>query len=183
MRLIIFDLDGTLINLPVDYNKLKQELYEVFGDPLIFQSIYKFLVNLNKKDRALAYQIIDKYEMQAVNKMQVNMDLKHVFRMIEHLKKAIVTLQGLKPAQRILCLIGIEKEISLLVTREYTLSRKMQIMYVVNKLGFNLSDVGFIGDQPSDEEAARVLGIKYVIVGRGRAKALTDAVRILLDDE
>lgn len=181
MKLIIFDLDGTLIKLSVDYNKLRQELYKVFGDPLVFRSIYKFLINLSKEDRALAYRIIDNYEMRAVNKMQVNKDLKYVFRITRHLKKAIVTFQGLRPSQKILDLIGIKEEINLLVTREHTLDRKRQIMYVVDKLGFNLSNIGFIGDQISDEEAARALGIKYAIVGREKTKTLRDAVRILLE--
>ena len=31
VRLVIFDLDGTLVSLPVDYDKLKLEIRKILG--------------------------------------------------------------------------------------------------------------------------------------------------------
>jgi len=165
MNLIIFDLDGTLVRLPIDYDSLRRRLYTEFGDKRVFESIYKFLLSLDDKGRERAFKIIDEFELESISSMYVDPTLNEGFSLIEDFEKALVTLQGLKPAKKILERIGLKDKFSIIVTREVSLDRTQQLMYVMNRLEANKEKTVFIGDTENDFRAAKTVGIVPIIVG------------------
>lgn len=187
MNLIIFDLDGTLVRLPIDYDSLRRRLYAEFGDKRVFESIYKFLLSLDDKGRERAFKIIDEFELGSISSMYVDPTLNEGFSLIEDFEKALVTLQGLKPAKKILERIGLKDKFSIIVTREVSLDRTQQLMYVMNRLEANKEKTVFIGDTENDFRAAKTVGIVPIIVGSdidGRnidniLSAIKVAIRIL----
>jgi len=184
MNLIIFDLDGTLVRLPIDYEALRLRLYESFNDPLVFDSIYKFLISLDRKRRQEAFRIMDEFELGSVNKMYVDPTIHEGFKLIRSYTKALVTLQGLKPAMLVLEKIGIKEEFSIVVTREFSLNRVEQIKYVMDKLGAEDERTIFIGDTENDLMAAKTLGILPIIVGSkvngAPVNSILSAIRIAI---
>ena len=70
IKLIIFDLDGTLVNLPVDYEKLKLEFTRILKTNDI-TPISKKLSNVDKKTRRELFKMWTKLELEALPKIEV----------------------------------------------------------------------------------------------------------------
>ncbi|MCR8454405.1 MAG: HAD family hydrolase [Crenarchaeota archaeon] len=165
MSLLIFDLDGTLVKLPINYDELRRRLYKEFGDEKVFTSIYSFLLSLTDDERVKAFEIIDEFELESIQNMYIDPKLNESFRIIEGVTKALVTLQGLKPASKVLEVLGLKDKFSIIVTREYSLNRTDQLMYVLEQAGVDKSRVVFIGDTENDHKASEAVGIRSIILG------------------
>lgn len=184
MNLIIFDLDGTLVKLPIDYEALRHRLYLTFDNRIVLDSIYRFLIHLDPKSREKAFRIMDKFELESIPQMYIDPTIHEGFRLIRDYTKALVTLQGWRPVIKILEEIGIRKEFSMIVTREYSLNRTEQLMYVLDRLNADRKRTVFIGDTQNDLEAAKIIGIFPIIMGSkidgNQIKDILSAIRIAI---
>ncbi len=184
MNLIIFDLDGTLVKLPIDYEALRHRLYLTFDNRIVLGSIYRFLIHLDPKSREKAFRIMDKFELESIPQMYIDPTIHEGFRLIRDYTKALVTLQGWRPVIKILEEIGIRKEFSMIVTREYSLNRTEQLMYVLDRLNADRRRTVFIGDTQNDLEAAKIIGIFPIIMGSkidgNQIKDILSAIRIAI---
>lgn len=165
MSLIIFDLDGTLVKLPINYDKLRKRLYEEFGDEKVFASLYNFLLSLPNDKRRRAFEIMDEFELESIPNMHIDPTIHECFGIAKNVIKALVTLQGMRPAVKVLKTLGLEDQFSIIVTREYSLDRATQLIHVIEQLRFDKNKVVFIGDTDHDRRASEIVGIKSVILG------------------
>ena len=184
--LIIFDLDGTLVKLPIDYDNMRREICEATGDESILDSpLLPFIQRQSKELRLKIFGIMDKYERRAIEGMYVDPTIRDAFGMIKNYKLALVTMQGRNVADKILNIIGIREMFSMLLSREVSLSRTEQLRIAVEKLRASTEKTFFIADRETDYRAAVEVGVKPVIIGRtiNNRKIMTvlDAVKFILE--
>ncbi len=163
-KLVIFDLDGTLVELPIDYSSLRRELEEKLQ--LNFESIFPTVRGLEFEQKREAFEIIDRYELAAADKIKIRDGAEKALQdsKIVGLAISIVTLQGSKAAKNILHAIGITSLVDLVVTREDSVYREEQISMVLKRLGFLPTDTIVIGDKIDDYDAASRLGCDVFLV-------------------
>ena len=169
MKLVIFDLDGTIVNLSIDWSRVRGLIKKALkvDDPLVplFPSIEK-LTEANRVLREKVYQIIEEEELKAVNRIHSNPKLLNALRTLREsgCKLALVTLQGKRPTEFILERMGIRKYFDYVVTRGFSISREKQIEKVLRELNVLPKEAIMIGDRLSDKKAAEKCGCKSLLV-------------------
>lgn len=115
-----------------------------------------------------ALNSLDSVELEAIDKtMEIYPEAKSV---LESLRKdyeiALVTLQGKKPAYKILDILGIRDFFKAIFTRENSFSRQEQIKLAGEALDFPFEEILVVGDRKNDVHCARNLGCKALIIKR-----------------
>ena len=70
---IIFDLDGTLVNLNVDWNNVKKELQNIFN--INFNPLFLKIIDLKSSEQIKAYEVLKKFERESYGKWEINTSL------------------------------------------------------------------------------------------------------------
>ena len=70
---IIFDLDGTLVNLNVDWVKVKKRLENIFK--INFNPLFLKIIDLKSSERINAYEVIKEFERESYGKWEINTSL------------------------------------------------------------------------------------------------------------
>ncbi len=161
IKLVIFDLDGTLIKLPVNYAKLRHEIAEILGVDKI-DSIIKNLSSIKDDKRKRVFSLWDELELEALPNMKEVAEGIEVYNKFYDKIKCLVTLQGIRVVERILERTGLYFDY--IVTREISLVRSEQIKVIVERFGVNPKNILMIGDRESDKDAAETIGCKFTFV-------------------
>jgi len=161
IKLIIFDLDGTLVNLPVDYEKLKLEFTRILKTNDI-TPISKKLSNVDKKTRRELFKMWTKLELEALPKIEVIDKGIELYNRFYDKVRCLITYQGREVAESILKKMNLFFD--LVVTREDSLSRSEQICRILRKFKVHPKNVLVVGDRESDREAAERLGCKFIFI-------------------
>ena len=149
---VIFDLDGTLIHLPVNYKQLIQE-FEKVVQAESFHPLLEAVSKLDEIARGQVFKIWDVAELAASAEMTVNQQGMRIYSFFAAKPKALVTMQGKVVVDAILEKLGLTFEVVL--TREDSLNRAEQLKMAVKKLAANLGDVLFVGNSDNDAIAAK----------------------------
>ncbi len=167
LRLVIMDVDDTLVRTPIDWLKLRKSIESITGvyieyKPLI-RGVYTYL---DGELRELALREIERAELESAAAVSPSTPLKELVSNIRKCgcRVSVVTLRGRSSAELILRLLGIHELVDLLVTREDSMSRVEQLSIILNKLGVDSREAVFIGDSPDDIEALVKLKLSTVII-------------------
>ena len=168
---LIFDLDGTLIKLPVDwraaYNKVRDETGKLFSSLIELYS-----ETWNTKLYEKISRIVEEYELEAAKSFQIldNSD-KLILELSRKYRLGLVTLQGKNVALKILSEMGILEKFEVVITRNDAPARLLQLKNVINEANFDPRETLVVGDRDADVEAALKLGCWAVLVDRkGKAE-------------
>ena len=171
IELVIFDLDGTLIKLPVRYDFLRNELRdnfniqgELFLIPMILDKTKE-----NEEVKRNAFELICKEECNAIDGLEIHEGAIEVIKEIHSRNKkiALVTLQCERAANKILESIGIKNLFVNIFTRDDYTDRSEQIINTMKKFNINADKTLMIGDRINDFESAERVGCKSIIIRRG----------------
>ena len=72
-EVIIFDLDGTLVNLNVDWVNVKKKLENIFK--INFNPLFLKIIDLKRSERIKAYEVLKKFERESNVKWEINTSL------------------------------------------------------------------------------------------------------------
>lgn len=165
---IAIDVDGTLIPVLVDFDKLRSEVRKVLGIDHPLRPLGESLASLNidEKLRARAWEVIEKAEFESIeslNPRDVYENVKAVMSLVERgFAVYIVTMRSRRTARGVLEKIGLNVEDQYIVTREDSPKRAEQILRIKEKVLDK--KLVFIGDTAYDEQVSRLLGVKFVRV-------------------
>lgn len=169
----IFDLDGTLFTLPVDWAAVRNDFASIAGEPIADKPLFQEVQRVVAARPALKQGIlsmIESHELKAVNSarpMPGSVDL--VYSLFEVSKLALVTLQSKRACEEILRRHKLFDLFEAVVAREDSLDRAAQLEAALNRLGVLPRDAFFVGDRLNDVVCAKKVGITVALVGKGTA--------------
>ena len=149
---VIFDLDGTLIHLPVNYERLIQE-FEKVAQAESFHPLLEAVSKLDEVARGQVFKIWDLAELAASVGMTVNQQGMRIYSFFATKPKALVTMQGKAVVNAILEKLGLTFDV--ILTREDSLNRAEQLKLAVQKFNASFGDVLFVGNSENDALAAK----------------------------
>jgi HAD superfamily hydrolase (TIGR01549 family) len=162
IKIVIFDLDGTLIHLPIEYERLRCEISRILKVNKV-DSIVEILSNVGKDTRMKVFDIWDDLELKALSCMkEINEGIK-IYNRFNGKFRCLITLQGRRVVERILEKTGLSFDY--IVTRENSLNRGEQIRIIIEEFRVNPKEVLVVGDRESDKEAAEKAGCMFIFIG------------------
>ena len=185
-KCLIFDLDGTLVKLPIRYELLHKNLKEFFNiqdnfSPLIPSIIEHAQNNQNIIDEA--FELVCKEELIASNSFEIIEGLHDVIQhtTLQNYTISLVTMQCRKSVDIILKKLNIFEKFSSIMTRDDYPDRFLQIKNTHKLLNFKSSDVTVIGDRIHDINSATKADCKSILVNRDepQSKKLIELIDIL----
>lgn len=169
----IFDLDGTLFTIPVDWRSVRSELATAIGEQIGETPLFLKLNEVTSSRPGLrekVFQIIESYELRAVESAKPMPGASELlYSIFEMAKLALVTLQGRRVTDDILRRHKLAELFEVVVTREESMDRVEQIQLAMKELGAKPAEVLFAGDRLNDVISARRAGVDVVLVGRSQA--------------
>ena len=161
IKAAIFDLDGTLVSLPIDYRALYAEFRKTMGIQDI-EPITKTVAALNEALRGKVFETWTMAESAILPKITIVKEGTELYEQYSEIPKALVTMQGKKTVERILSTLTLSFQV--VITREDSLDRAAQITLALEKLRLKPENVIVIGDRETDKAAAEKVGCKFKMV-------------------
>lgn len=162
IKAAVFDLDGTLLDLPIDYPSLFEKFKQVMGVEEV-RPILKTVAQIQNPQ--VLKQVFDAwtgFELAILDKVTVHEEGMQLYRQYNELPKALVTMQGKETIKQILKKFDLNFDTTF--TREDSFSRAEQLKAAMAKIGFSPQDVLFVGNMDNDENAAKQVGCQFVRV-------------------
>ena len=186
MKCLIFDLDGTLIRLPIRYEILQNNLKKFFHiednlSPLIPSIIEHAKNNQNVIDEA--FKIVCDEELIATETFEEIEGLHDVIKYVtsKNYTISLVTMQCKRSLDIILKKLNLDENFSSILTRDDYHDRFLQIQKTCESLNLISSDVTMIGDRIHDINSANQANCKSILVNRDDidSKKLIELINIL----
>ena len=157
-KAVIFDLDGTLIHLPIDYNKLFQQFGKIMKTSNI-RPLTKTVAALDVETQKKVFDVWEKTEIGALNKVTINNEGLAIYQKHSKTPKALVTMQGKTFVGKLLKTLHLS--FVHVFTREDSLDRAEQLRVALKELEVSPSEVLLIGNTDEDSRAAKGIGCKF----------------------
>ncbi len=186
MKLLVVDVDGTLIPNVIDWENLRRRVRELLGIDYELRPLATSLAKLEIDDdlKDAAWNLIEREEIASVDRIP----LDEVSPSIEALKRSkalgfdivLTTLRSRRSAQLIITKLGIKDLVLSIVTRDDSCHRVEQLRLIVER--YRPECLVFIGDTVHDEAACRALGIPFIRVSSFKElpRAIERAITVCL---
>ncbi|MGD8505369.1 MAG: HAD-IA family hydrolase [Candidatus Bathyarchaeota archaeon] len=158
---VIFDLDGTLIYLPIDYEALFKELQRIMKTSNVTPLVQTIAV-LDHETRSEVEKVWTQAELEALPDLEINNDGMKLYQKFSLNPLALVTMQSRKIVEEILRTLKLS--FNVIITREESLDRARQIDVAVARLGLKPKEVLVIGDRESDRDSSQRIGCQFLKV-------------------
>jgi HAD superfamily hydrolase (TIGR01549 family) len=154
----VFDLDGTLACLPVDWETLFEDLKRVMHADTV-RPLVDTVSRLDEKTRLEVFAAWDKAEVAIFESATTCGEGMQLYREFAGKPKALVTLQGKAVVTLLLERFGLSFDV--VVTREDSLFRAEQLLMAAEKLKVPPKNLLFVGNADSDAAAAKKVGSQF----------------------
>ncbi len=161
IELIIFDLDGTIAQLDIDWKRLKKELIEKFGSD--FEYIDVGIEKANRKIQKEVYKMIEFYELENIANLIPNKKIIEIIQGLKNKKLALFSTNMKRTVKIVLERIGLKDLFLLIIAKEDVLKHKPYpegLLRILDLTKVNRKKVIYIGDLNKDFEAGRRAGIE-----------------------
>ncbi|MFB5628398.1 MAG: HAD family hydrolase [Nitrosarchaeum sp.] len=165
---IIFDLDGTLIQLPVNYDVVQNNLKKFFNVEENLKPLIPTIIQLSKNDQNkinTAFELICQEEISAIKNFKIMNDAVEVLKFLKskNLILCLVTMQCRTVLEQILQKMDISNLFDSVISRDENHDRFEQIQNSLNNLSLEPSKVLVVGDRIHDVESARKAGCTPIL--------------------
>ncbi|MEW6740351.1 MAG: HAD family hydrolase [Nitrospirota bacterium] len=188
VKLIIFDLDGTLIDSSIDITNAINYAIEPYGvKPITIEEtislvgegitrlMEKIVVShqpsaISLSRDLLVERFLDYYSAHLVDRTTVYPGVRETLERLKDYKKAVISNKREALSTKILNDLGLLKYLDLVVGSDTTPERKpspIPILHVLSKLNIKPEDAVIVGDSNFDIEAGKAAGIKTIAVTYG----------------
>jgi HAD superfamily hydrolase (TIGR01549 family) len=157
---VIFDMDGTVVDVPYDWKKIKQEL-QTEGKPIL-----SHIQSLQEPERSKKWAILEKFEQDATAQATLKDGMIEFLSFLKdrRIKTALVTNNSRKNLEFLLD--KFQLSFDFLLSREAGLWKPSgtPFVFALQNLGIEKSECCVIGDSHFDVKAAEDAGIKRVFM-------------------
>ena len=170
---IIFDLDGTLVRLPIRYEIIFEKLQNLFDTKDEFKPLIPTILKKANNDLELlqqAFDLICEEETLAANNSEVidgAIDILNYFKKRNY-SLSLVTMQCMKAAKLVLDKMQISELFSSIITRDDSNQRSTQIKKSVEILSLSPDKVMVIGDRIHDVKSAKQVGCSAILFNKDK---------------
>ncbi len=185
-KCLIFDLDGTLIKLPIRYEILQHNLKNFFHTEDNLSPLIPSIIDQAKSNQKIiddAFKIVCDEELIATENLEEIEGLHDVMKYVasKNYTISLVTMQCKKSLDIILKKLNLEEKFSSILTRDDYPDRFLQIQNTCKSLNLIPSDVTMIGDRIHDINSAKQANCKSILVNRDDmdSKKLIELINIL----
>lgn len=162
IQAVVFDLDGTLLDLPIDYPKMFSEFKAIMGIAEV-QPILKTVAEIkDPQTKRRVFEAWEKFELAIVDKISVHEEGMKIYKEYASKPRALVSMQGKKTISIILAKFNLSFDVVL--SREDSFSRIEQLKIAASRLGVDIGNVLFVGNLDNDESAAQQAGCQFLRV-------------------
>jgi phosphoglycolate phosphatase len=185
IKIIIFDLDGTLVDSSVDIcNALNYAIEGTGIKPvsvartitLIGEGISRLFEKLleekkyNGDKEALISRYLDHYTAHIIDNTSLYPGVKETLEALGDYRKVVITNKREESSAKILEALGIAKHFDFIAGSDTTPGKKpspVPIQFVLEKFGLEPADAVIVGDSTYDIDAGRAAGITTIAVTYG----------------
>ncbi len=179
-KYFVFDMDGTLISLPVEWDKVRADLQRLTRTELQFNPFFLDVQTIVAKDPTLLDPImktIDMYESHAVPAARLEPGAEEMLSALSRKGKlSLVTMQGRAACDSILERLDIGNYFSSSFTREDSMDRPTQLRMALRSIEADAAEAIFVGDRINDLRAAREVGVRFVMIRKRPDSPPADAL-------
>lgn len=161
IKAAIFDLDGTLVHLPINYEALFEEFSKIAKRENI-RPLTKTIPTLDEETRKRIFEVWDDAELATLPKITTNEEGLAFYEKFCKEPKALVTMQGKAFVNNVLERFSLS--FNAISTREDSLDRVEQLKTAAQKLDVQLHNVLFVGNEENDQLAAKEVGCQFLKV-------------------
>ncbi len=167
---VFFDFDGTLANLPIDYESMRRELsalYSAAGLKSTFRPLIPGVLKASKRLQKKAFEIIAKHELQAAEKARIPANAKRlVEKLSSRARLGIVSSNSRQSVSLVLEKSGLENAFCAIICREDCEKLKPDpapLKKAVALCGADAKSSFFVGNAKHDVTAAKKAGVKSIL--------------------
>lgn len=157
---IIFDMDGTVVDVTYDWEQIREELGS-HGKPILF-----YLKSLEEPEKSEKWKILEEYEKDATEKARLKPGIRGFLDLLSKrgIKKALVTNNSQRSVSFLLK--KFELEFDCVISRESGLWKPSGAPFqaVLETLGLEKNECCVVGDSHFDIKAAQEAGISNVFI-------------------
>ena len=157
---VIFDMDGTIVDVSYDWEKIKQDL-ETGGKPILH-----FLRSLKEPERSRKWKILEGHENRATQKAALKEGIKEFLHFLTQkgIKKALVTNNSRQNVDYLMEKFRLKFDC--VISRESGLWKPSGAPFkaVLKELKLNREESCVVGDSHFDIQAAKEAGISRVFI-------------------
>lgn len=185
IQVIIFDLDGTLVDSSVDIcNAINYalegsqiaaitvpEAIALIGEGInrLFEKIVE-IYHIPSDKELLVQRFLDHYSAHLADNTTVYPGAVDTLKALDGYRKVVISNKREDLSERLLDLLGIRKYFDLVVGSDTTPERKpspVPVLYVLSSFGIAPEEAVIIGDSTFDIEAGKAAGIGTIAVTYG----------------
>ena len=165
---IIFDLDGTLIQLPIDYQKVQKNLKEFFNISNEFKPLIPTIIKLSKNDQnkiKVSFDLICKEEILASDNFKTMNNALETLKFFKskNLSLCLVTMQCKDALEKVLQKLQISDLFDSVISRDESFDRQKQIELSLQNIVLTPSEILVVGDRIHDIESAKKIGCMPIL--------------------
>jgi len=157
---VIFDMDGTVVDVPYDWIQIKTDL-ETQGEPILV-----YLNSLEEPEKSKKWKVLEKYEYAATRKAKMKFGMRSFLNLLSKkgAKIALVTNNSRNNVSYLLEKFSLEFDC--VISRESGLWKPSgaPLLAALKKLGLHKEECCVVGDSHFDIKAANEAGIPHVFI-------------------
>ncbi len=166
---LIFDLDGTLVRLPIRYNLIQENLKTFFQTKEEFKPLIPSIIDKSSGNSLKiknAFQSLCKEETLAAKNLEIISDAKNI---LEYFKSknyllGLITMQCKKAAKIAISKLDLpENFFSNIISRDESYDRLEQIQKTIQIFNLNPNEILVVGDRINDIESAKKAGCHCIL--------------------
>ena len=177
---VIFDLDGTLVHLPIRYDVIFEKLQDIFETKDEFKPLIPTIIKKANNDVNLiqkAFDLICDEESKSTNNFEV---IDGAVEILDHLKNAnftlgLVTMQCKKATVVVLDSMKVSNHFSSIITRDDNYERATQIKQSLKFLSLSPHETVVIGDRIHDVYSAKKVGCSAILSNKNKLNSFKES--------
>ena len=180
IRLVVFDMDGTLTRPYLDFGIIRRAVGAGDSDMLTLD----YILSLESGPRAEAFRILDRFEEDAAQNAEPREGAAEVLRELrgKGIKTAIFTRNSRKSVETVVAKLGLETD--LVVTREDAPPKPAPdaILAMLARWRIEKSEALMVGDFLADVETGRNAGVSTVLLRTDDVRSLDADPDVRIDN-
>ncbi|MGA1872556.1 MAG: HAD family hydrolase [Thermoplasmatota archaeon] len=160
VKVMGFDLDGTLVKMKLDFRAIRKDLGIPEGDSL------QYISSLPEKERTRLLRELEAREREAARKAEVSQGAREIISLCRDLGIKVVVITRNSQEAAALTLEVLDLEVDMIISRENAAPKPSPeaLNFVLNHFGIEPHQMAFVGDYLYDVQAGNNAGVKTVLL-------------------